>query len=413
LAFVVDFIRIRQKASQLAHLQAEQALQAETASANYAENQQKQAQATANVVMAGKQSQANKNFWYAYALWQQKVAQALARRRAEALAKKRAEAEALAKTKQKVDMARLAKLVLLGIGLSVIFALFSLIPQDTTSKKDIEYAKPLAPEQSQAGVTACLRPISFWHLMLCVLSLGGSVPVVDITTQQVTNAFIADMLADINYQIMVALAKEQIIATVDEVKQENAEIQSKHIALGRTQIGNNRSLQTFVINLNIILNPIGITVHAFTEAFATTPQEVEHIPTFSIPSWEGANIISNDISNFNNVLHFIDAVERVSVMHFNLGGIENPLEWAKQEGKELRRLDDYIRNELRLYGKSSPLYLQYVYVGEYITATELLFISTHKDICAKTIFYSSSGGIALNPPPQISIEAKTIICGGN
>jgi hypothetical protein len=36
--------------------------------------------------MVGKQSQANKNFWYAYALWGQKVAQALARRRVEMLA---------------------------------------------------------------------------------------------------------------------------------------------------------------------------------------------------------------------------------------------------------------------------------------------------------------------------------------
>jgi hypothetical protein len=168
----------------------------------------------------------------------------------------------------------LAKLVLLGIGLSVIFALFSLIPQDTTSKKDIEYAKPLVPEQSQAGATACLRPWTF-NWIFCILSLGGSV-IVESTTQQATNAFLAEMLANINYQIMVALAKEQIVATVDEVKQENAEIQSKHIALGRTQIGDNPSLQSFVLNLNIILNPVGITVHVFIPAFA----DVEHLEYF-------------------------------------------------------------------------------------------------------------------------------------
>ncbi|MCL4255801.1 MAG: hypothetical protein KJ043_18740, partial [Anaerolineae bacterium] len=70
--------------------------------------------------MAGKQSQANKNFWYAYALWQQKVAQALARRRAEALAKKRAEAEARARQAQQQSTppkssSPLAKLVKMGL----------------------------------------------------------------------------------------------------------------------------------------------------------------------------------------------------------------------------------------------------------------------------------------------------------
>ena len=69
--------------------------------------------------MAGKQSQANKNFWYAYALWQQKVAQALARRRAEALARKRAEAEARARQAQQPTPPKssspLAKLVKMGL----------------------------------------------------------------------------------------------------------------------------------------------------------------------------------------------------------------------------------------------------------------------------------------------------------
>ncbi len=325
------------KAAQLAQLQAEQALQAETASANYAENQQKQAQATTTVVMAGKQSQANKNFWYAYALWGQKVAQALARRRAEALARKRAEAEALAKAKQRVDMARLAKLVLLGIGLSVIFALFSLIPQDTTSKKHIEYAKPIVPEQSQSACALIPKvPPNFWTALACLASsLSGSV-IVESTTQQATNAFLADMLANINYQIMVTLAKEQIISTVDEVKQENAEIQSKHIALGRTEIDNNPSLQPFVLNLNIILNPVGITVHAFIPALA----DVEHleyfpIPNIEVPNWVNANLISPYLIGETSNLQFLDVVERVSVIHFNLEGLGSPQEaltWARKEG---------------------------------------------------------------------------------
>jgi hypothetical protein len=70
--------------------------------------------------MAGKQSQANKNFWYAYALWQQKVAQALARRRAEELARKRAEAGARARQAQQPSTppkssSPLAKLVKMGL----------------------------------------------------------------------------------------------------------------------------------------------------------------------------------------------------------------------------------------------------------------------------------------------------------
>gem|GEM_PF-1962086 len=70
-----------QQAQALADLQAQQTLQAQTASANWDENIQKQADALEAMIVAGKQSQANKNYWAAYAIWKSKVAEALARRR--------------------------------------------------------------------------------------------------------------------------------------------------------------------------------------------------------------------------------------------------------------------------------------------------------------------------------------------
>jgi len=73
---------VAEKAQALADLQAQQVLQAQTASANWDENIQKQADALEAVIIAGKQSQANKNYWAAYAIWKAKVAEARARRRA-------------------------------------------------------------------------------------------------------------------------------------------------------------------------------------------------------------------------------------------------------------------------------------------------------------------------------------------
>jgi len=64
-----------EKAQALADLQAQQALQAQTSIANWAENQAMQAQAGQAVVIGVTQSQANKNHWAAYADWQQKVAE--------------------------------------------------------------------------------------------------------------------------------------------------------------------------------------------------------------------------------------------------------------------------------------------------------------------------------------------------
>jgi len=54
---------VAEKAQALADLQAQQVLQAQTASANWDENIQKQADALEAVIVAGKQSQANKNYW--------------------------------------------------------------------------------------------------------------------------------------------------------------------------------------------------------------------------------------------------------------------------------------------------------------------------------------------------------------
>jgi hypothetical protein len=68
------------KAAQLATLQAQKAVQAQNAQANWAENQVMQAEAGLDVVVEVKQSQANKNYWAAYALWLAEVAEANARK---------------------------------------------------------------------------------------------------------------------------------------------------------------------------------------------------------------------------------------------------------------------------------------------------------------------------------------------
>jgi len=66
-----------QQAQALAQLQAQQSAQAQTAQANWAENQAMQASAKQAVVTQVTQSQANKDFWSAYAVWQQQVARRL------------------------------------------------------------------------------------------------------------------------------------------------------------------------------------------------------------------------------------------------------------------------------------------------------------------------------------------------
>jgi len=70
-----------QQAQALAQLQAQQSAQKQTAQANWAENQAMQASAKQAVVTQVIQSQANKDFWAAYAEWQLKVAEAEQKRR--------------------------------------------------------------------------------------------------------------------------------------------------------------------------------------------------------------------------------------------------------------------------------------------------------------------------------------------
>jgi hypothetical protein len=309
-------------------------------------------------------------------------------------------------------MARLAKLVLLGIGLSVIFALFSLIPQDTTNKKHIEYAKPLVPEQSQAGATACLRPFSLWNVFLCVLSIGGSTiqtEVVEMTQFQVMNALLIDMMADVQQEIAV---RSQIVSAVDEAKQENAQMPSKHMALG---FGDRGMLVNFTINLNLILNSYGITVHAYTTATTDNESVRNHLqqymvsidklnsqyiisPSNAVPSWDSAGITNETIFSYM----FFDVAEKVSVIHFNLDDIgsgTDALEFAESYGILLvRGIEGSIGNRGNL---PAP-----------ITAHELLTIAMNPQLCAKTLFYRSGGNIPLNPPPIIDMEAKAIICSG-
>jgi len=356
------------------------------------------------VIVAGKQSQANKNYWAAYAIWQAKVAEARARRRAAELARRRAEAETQLRQLINQYGSLLRLLLVLGV---VVFTLLSLIPQSTKPNENI-YAKPLIPEQSQ---TACLnmRFVPFWvKVFLCALS--GSVvlsPTDELVMFNFLNTMILDMNESVTRELVITQARAQIATAVEEARQEDAEMQNRHIALGRSDIDRQDALTTFVINLNLILNPMRINVYAFIQAFSTQPEIVQYFPNFHVPDWTEGGITNQHVSSS---IAFAQVVEKVSVIHFNLEGIGTPqeaLDWAKQEGRVIPRLNEFYLLELS-QNRIPPEYA--LIRSSFITANELLFISTHKDICAKTIFYSSRGNIPLNPPPQLALDAKAIIC---
>jgi len=148
-----------QEAQALADLQAQQALQAQTAIANWDENIQKQADALEAVIVAGKQSQANKNYWAAYAIWQAKVAEARARRRA--AEKARLEAlrrvqKPLTASAKPVNARGVNPLALLLAIMVVGFALLLGTVQTQSNTKPTDFERPITPTESQAG-KECLR----------------------------------------------------------------------------------------------------------------------------------------------------------------------------------------------------------------------------------------------------------------
>jgi hypothetical protein len=81
-----------QKAQDLAKLQAQQDAQKADASANWEQNLAMQAEAGQDVVVGVKQSQANKNYWAAFAIWKAQVALVEAKKRAQELAKRQIQA---------------------------------------------------------------------------------------------------------------------------------------------------------------------------------------------------------------------------------------------------------------------------------------------------------------------------------
>jgi len=107
------------------------------------------------VIVAGKQSQANKNYWAAYAIWKAKVAEARARRRAAEKARlealRRAQKPPTAQAPQIVLTPLMRFLLLLGISLLVVLGSGS-----TTTSGDNRFAKPITvadntPEESCGG----------------------------------------------------------------------------------------------------------------------------------------------------------------------------------------------------------------------------------------------------------------------
>jgi len=121
------------KSQELANLQAQQSAQKADATANWEENLAMQAEAKQIVMTQVTQSQANKEFWSAYAVWKEKVTLAGAKRQAQALLLTRKKDN---KTKEKVryskptqqkNIFKLGPLAKLGLALTAIVALFSIV----------------------------------------------------------------------------------------------------------------------------------------------------------------------------------------------------------------------------------------------------------------------------------------------
>jgi len=130
------------------------------------------------VIVAGKQSQANKNYWAAVAIWQAKVAEALARRRAA----EKARLEALRRAQkpptapppsQPVLTPFMRFLLLLGISLLVVMASGS-----TVTSVDNRFAKPITVadstiEESQSVTHICYQFIRSTPFPFDDLLCGG------------------------------------------------------------------------------------------------------------------------------------------------------------------------------------------------------------------------------------------------
>jgi len=119
------------KSQELANLQAQQSAQKADATANWEENLAMQADAELDVVVGVKQSQANKNYWAAYAIWLAEVAKANARK--------------VAKAKEQFTQyieTNFKQLALL-LGMSVLLGLLSLVSpsQNISSVPAGEHAK--------------------------------------------------------------------------------------------------------------------------------------------------------------------------------------------------------------------------------------------------------------------------------
>ncbi len=149
------------KAEELANLQAQQSVQKADASANWEENLAMQAEANLDVVVGVKQSQANKNYWAAYALWKAQVALVEAKKRTQALAKKKPiiiskslnpRNKSTTSTSGKINpLALVLSVIIVGTGL----LLGTVQSQPSTKPEDFE--KP--PKESQAG-SECYRQLA-------------------------------------------------------------------------------------------------------------------------------------------------------------------------------------------------------------------------------------------------------------
>jgi hypothetical protein len=142
-----------------------------------------------------------------------------------------------------------------------------------------------------------------------------------------------------------------------------------HLSLG---VEANNRLAQFTINLNILLNPQGISVHAFITAFGQDSNGNSMI----IPDWADAGL-----AGYAGALAMPTAARNAEAIHFNLEGLpQDYIQSAIEAGADLTR----------------PPF----------TSSELYIIMNDQTLCAKTDFYLQG---SILPVP--SLEAKVRICG--
>jgi RHS repeat-associated protein len=172
----------------------------------------------------------------------------------------------------------------------------------------------------------------------------------------------------LSYPLPYREAKEK-----EEEKTEEKKLQ-KHISLG---LQKDDRLIKFTINLNLEWQGRAIVSMFFPL--------VDPGNRLVVPGWKGAGLTDFEgVKNFDSI--FDDIAKNADLFHFNLEGIRGDyLDFARGGAEKFSQAP---------YGS--------------ITKTELRFVISRPEVCAKTLFYEN--GSIFPPIPNLALNAK--LCAG-